>query len=337
MQRILVFLGLLFLPCFAVVGQASDSIKGPKYDTAYYELYDELLTTRVYYSKKFTGFNVNYPELGDVVLKYAPNTTNNLGVGATYRWATLNLAYGFGFMNPDRGQGDTRYLDLQMHQYLDQFVVDIFGQFYRGYYLKNDKINDEIGEVYVRDDIRVNEVGASVKYLFNHEKLSLRASFVNNARQKKSAGSFMLGWDFFYGTTKADSTLIPFVIPVDPAVEYDAMRFLKSGPTIGYIFTLVLGKRFFVTGGGTVDFNFGYYQLENAILEDRQTFFSQDLSFRAAVGYNVRRFTISAFFVNQSVQFTSNYRNILNVGNIRAILTYRFDAPDFLPKLFNSQ
>ncbi len=47
------------------------------------------------------------------------------------------------FLNPERGQGDTRYLDLQFHTYSRKVVLDAFGQFYRGFYLAGTDITTD--------------------------------------------------------------------------------------------------------------------------------------------------------------------------------------------------
>jgi hypothetical protein len=328
---------VLLFPFPSVAGYQHSDTTVVKYDTSYYENLHELLTTRFYFSRKFTGFHVAFPALDGEVLRYAPNTTRNLGIGASYEWATLNLAYGFGFMNPDKGEGDTRYLDLQAHQYMGNVNIDFYGQFYKGYFLRNDDVTDANGGPYVRPDIRVSELGLSVQYVFNHRKLSLRASFINNSIQKKSAGSWILGGDIFYGRVTADSTLIPYTFDIEPSQEYDQMDFIKLGPNAGYAFTLVFAKRFFFTGSLVIALNGGAYYLSTREFRNRQGFFSTDLNVRAALGYDNGKLAISAFFVNQRVQFTSNYRNILNVGNVRVILTYRLNAPGYLKnsKVFN--
>ncbi len=336
MCRALLILMLVFSSLCVTGYQRSDTTEA-KYDTSYFENFNELLTTRFYFSRKFTGFNVAFPALEGEVLRYAPNTTRNLGIGASYEWATLNLAYGFGFLNPDKGEGDTRYLDLQTHQYLGNVNIDFYGQFYKGYFLRNEDVTAANGSPYVRPDIRVSELGLTVQYVFNHRKLSMRAAFINNSLQKKSAGSWILGGDIFYGRVTADSTLIPYTFDIEPSKEYDQLDFIKLGPNMGYAFTLVFARHFFFTGSLVVAFNGGAYYLSTGEFRDRQGFLSADLNVRSALGYDNGRLAVSAFFVNQRVQFTSNYRNILNVGNVRVILTYRFNAPGFLrnSKLFN--
>jgi hypothetical protein len=102
---------LFILTLCATAGTAN-----AQFDSTYYVSYADMVTTRFYFSKKYTSLklrnrNENYN------MTYRPNTTLNMGVGATYKWATLNLAYGFDFLNPDRGLGDTKYIDLQFHGY----------------------------------------------------------------------------------------------------------------------------------------------------------------------------------------------------------------------------
>ncbi len=57
------------------------------------------------------------PATGNVSdLKYHPNTKLNLGLGVTYKNYTLNVAYGFGFLNKNYNEkGKTKGLDLHFH------------------------------------------------------------------------------------------------------------------------------------------------------------------------------------------------------------------------------
>ena len=110
-----------------------------QHDSTYYVSYTKLLTTRLYFSQKYTALTIKNKK-DNYTLHYQPNTTLNLGVGATYKWATINLAYGFGFLNPAEDKGKTKYLDLQFHGYDQKFNLDVLGQFYKGFYL-NPKLN----------------------------------------------------------------------------------------------------------------------------------------------------------------------------------------------------
>lgn len=147
-----------------------------QHDSSYYASYTDEITTRFYFAKKYTSFNYrNQQEAFD--LNYRPNTSLNMGVGATYKWATLNLAYGFDFLNPDKGQGDTDYLDLQLHAYGKKFTIDFLGQLYKGFFLTPRGKATSGNNYYVRPDMVILATGISAQYVLNHEKFSYQAAF----------------------------------------------------------------------------------------------------------------------------------------------------------------
>src|SRR5690606_9697455 len=106
--------------CFLVVpfGYTQE----PADPNPYYKEFPDHLTNRFYFSRKYTGLKIKDKTENKTYL-YMPNTTLNMGVGATYKNLTLNLAYGFGFLNPERGKGETKYLDAQAHLYPKKMVV----------------------------------------------------------------------------------------------------------------------------------------------------------------------------------------------------------------------
>src|SRR5688572_29616413 len=56
------------------------------YDSNYYISYEGQLVGRYYFSQKYTAFRFNDRD-DDVLLRYFPNTSLNMGIGATYKWA----------------------------------------------------------------------------------------------------------------------------------------------------------------------------------------------------------------------------------------------------------
>ncbi len=244
---------ILSIVCIMLSLHAHAQTTATPTDTTYYQPYTRQVTGRFYFSRKFTSL-VWQNRRGDYTLRYRPNTTLNMGVGATYKWATLNLAYGFGFLNPDRGRGKTRYLDLQFHSYGRKISVDVLGQFYRGFYLapKGRAMPHET-EYYQRPDLRVNILGATVQYVFNFRKFSYRAAFLQNEWQKRSAGTPLVGVEFYAGSVKSDSTITPAAIDTTAAaLGIDKFRFAEIGPNIGYAYTYVYNKHFFRHSVGVV-------------------------------------------------------------------------------------
>src|SRR3954468_98945 len=97
-------------------------------DSSYYTTYSTKVTGRIFFSQKYTRLSYSNSREG-YSLDFRPNTNLNIGIGATYKWATFNIAHGFNFMNTDTEKGNTRHIDLQFHGYGTKIQIDGFGQF----------------------------------------------------------------------------------------------------------------------------------------------------------------------------------------------------------------
>jgi hypothetical protein len=297
------------------------------FDTSYYESYPDKLTGRFYLSKKYTALTLEAPP-GMPDLKYNPNTTLNLGVGATYKFFTLNLAYGFGFLNPESGKGKTKYLDLQCYFYTPKWTIDLFGEFYKGYYLATKAYNFPVDYYYKRPDIRINIIGAAAYRNLNDKKFSFRASLVQTDWQKKSAGSVLIGGEMFYGVIKGDSAFVP----VNFTDQYNqgginSVRFVVFGPGAGYAYTLVVMRNFFITGSVVVNADFAYSTESGNQIKGNRFSFAPNFNYRVAIGYNTPTWSINATQVGNQLGInvaSSSDRYLLNTGNYRLIYAYRF-------------
>jgi len=296
-------------------------------DTSYYVSYVTKLTTRFYISRKFT--TIKLLGLGsEYKINYRPNTTWNIGFGLTYKWATINLAYGFGFLNPDLGQGKTKYLDLQFHNYGEKYVLDVLGQFYKGFYL-SPKDNAGIPhQYYVRKDMGVNLVGISLHYVFNNKRFSYRSSYFQNEWQKKSAGTFLLGVETYIGSIKTDSSIVPQNINTHEASRnITSYRFFEMGPNAGYAYTFVFKKNFFITASGAISIATGINNVTS--IDGNKNYYGvfPNTIFRFATGYNSKKWAISLVYINSAVHLanSADEKNItINTSNVRLNFVRRF-------------
>src|SRR5688572_6935421 len=229
------------------------------WDTTFYDDYTSQITARFYFSQKYNSLLLDNDD-SQLDLTYRPNTTFNMGIGASYDWFTLNLAYGFGFLNQDEERGETEYLDLQAHFYGQKVNIDLFGEFYDGYYLIPKGKGVTHDSFYLRPDIKVTNLGANLQYIFNHQKFSFRAAQLQNQRQKKSAGSLLLGAEFYFGIIRADSSIYPSLVAQD-SLRHDQADFFEFGPNVGYAYTLVFLKNFYLTAslGANIDYGVTTY------------------------------------------------------------------------------
>ncbi len=287
---------LLILLCFTIKAQ---------HDSSYYYSYKSKITARLYFSNKSTSLFIKNID-GLYNLNYKPNTTRNIGIGATYKSFTLNLAGGFGFLNPEAGQGKTRYLDLQFHQYGRKLIIDVFGEFYKGFYLSPKGYGNTNGHYYLRPDLRINEVGASVQYVLNSKRFSYRASFLQNEWQRKSAGSFLLGFEAYAGNVVTDSSIFPTIVSQQIASRnYNRVNFFELGPNIGYAYTLVFKKHFFATGSASLSLDAGNNIIKRNIKDDHTSGFSTNVLCRISAGYNSYLWAISVFYITNNIHLAS--------------------------------
>ena len=302
-------------------------------DTAYYISYHSQVTGRLYLSRKSTSLSLqNVSHHQD--LNYRPNSSLNLGIGATYKWVTVNVAYGFAFLNflnPKEELGKTKYLDLQAHLYGRKIVIDLFGQFYKGFYLGPKGTATTENSYYLREDVRVNQVGMSMQYVVNNRRFSYRAAFHQNEWQKKSAGAVLIGFESYIGNVRADSTFIPNRF--DSTLAKKNIRefiYYKTGPNVGFAYTLVYKKHFFLTGSLAGNLGFG----NNTIVSDEgrsQNFgISTSVFLRVFAGYNSEKWAVSAIYTSNNVGVNPgdlSTRMSLNISNIRLNFVYRFPPP----------
>lgn len=303
-------------------------------DTTYYINYKKLLTTRTYVSRKYTSLFIrDINDQSRIVLQ--PTSTLNLGIGATYNDFTLNLAYGFEFMNANRNQVDTRYLDLQAHIYPKNWVIDLFGQFYDGFYLQSyTGPLPDIPPNLAFPNLEVRKFGTNVQYLFNGEKLSLKAAFLQSAWQKKSAGSFVTGFEFYFGNAKDDENILSEFIP-DP-IEFKKMNFVEFGPNVGYVHTFVFAKHFFITGMVSGNIGLGNTTISSDTEKEGKWGVNSNYFLRGFVGYNGPIWSINANYVHNNVRIKDarSFSTDFQTGNYRINFVYRFNVgPKLKPYL----
>ena len=306
-------------------------------DTTYVESYLDHLTTRVYASIKTAQITFRDENLKKSLI-YNPNDALVLGVGFNYGILGLNIGFKFPFANKDDDKyGTTEYLDLQTHIYTRPVTLDLYAQFYKGYYLTKPEnwISDwpDTNIYPKRPDISTISLGLNGQYIFNHKRFSYRAAFVQNEWQKKSAGSFIVGGNIFYVDIKGDSSLIPkddLDSNFFAGTHFSQSRIANVGATVGYAQTFVVIQHFFLTlslvGGLSGGGSWIYTSEEGE--PDRSGFtLAGSLTGRAAFGYNSRKFYAGLSYLgvfNRNQSPVPNTWIGYDTGVYRFNIVYRF-------------
>lgn len=274
-------------------------------DNGYYIIYPDKLMLRLYLSQKFSPFTISSDQ--EEELNYKSNSKLSLGAGFTYKSLTLNLAYGFGFLNKEKGSGKTKGLDLQLHIYPTKWAVDLIASSRKEYYLDpNDNSGLNLNNFYVRPDIKRNVYGVSIFRVPNSNKFSYRAAFNQNDWQTKSAGSLLFGGEIFAGTMRGDSSLVPSAIGNSYKQQgIDKINFVSFGPGIGYAYTLVIDKNFFITGSviGILEANFSKEEKDGQKMN--KTSVLPGGIYKGALGYNSATWSVSANIAGNALYVAS--------------------------------
>jgi hypothetical protein len=299
----------------------------PYHDSTYYTTYPRAITPRIYLSQKYGMFIL--PSSGnEKYLKYSRTSKLNMGIGATYRRFSLNVAYGFNFLNPEDKKNKTTSLDLQLHMYRRKWIIDALAIHYKGFY-PNGSAFGNLNSNYYRPDAKMNLFGLAAYRFTNGERFSYRAAMVQDEWQKKSAGSLLFGGQAYYGMMKADSAIVPkFVQNGFAQAGINKINFFTVGPGIGYAYTLVVKKHFFVTGSliGSLNLNFSSEQKSN--VQNSKVIVNPSALYKAAIGYNSNTWNISANWVGNALWIHSIFspeRYLLATGNYRIILAKKIN------------
>jgi len=299
-------------------------------DSAYIEDHTEDLTVRIYGSRKYTYYDMVDKRMKEEVL-YRPNTSNNLGFGFNYKFIGINIGFKLPFINNDDDKyGKTKYLDLQSHLYLRKLVIDFYGQYYKGYYLANRRFNPRALDL--RPDMYNTDLGLNVQYIFNDKKFSYRAAYLQNEYQKKSAGSFIVGGEFFAWKMKGDSALIPSNLEVEGFFDNEPFHKTSSvsiAANVGYAYTLVIKKYFFITASltGSAGVNQTTLNYLDGRKKNRELGWQLNNTVRLSAGYNSSRYFVGVHYVDlvtRSESPVNRAYQTFGTGNLRFSVAKRF-------------
>ncbi|RLD56516.1 MAG: hypothetical protein DRJ01_15145 [Bacteroidetes bacterium] len=294
-----------------------------KSDTNYYESHKKMLAIKFLGVSKVASFSI-FDNQNSSKLLYQPNEALNIGLGFNYKWFGLDLAFNIpGFNNDNAKYGKTKKTDIQTHIYTRKIIIDANLQHYKGFYIKNPKdiINNwQSDQAYPqRSDIETVSIGCNLTYSFNNKKFSYKSAFIQNERQKKSAGSFLLGAFVSAFAIGADHDIIPYysIKTFNENLHLVSASSFSLGISVGYIYTFVIRKNYFVTLSLVPGFALGGYSgttvlnktIFNPVKVDGKTLA------RVSIGYNSKKYYYGFLFVNDNYTSSNQEKNIgVNYG-----------------------
>lgn len=297
-------------------------------DTNYIHNYSDEISAKIVAVNKINYFRIKDRNNKNTI-KFRPVRDINVGIGLAYKFFAVDLTLSLG-LSKNSELENTRSIDIQGRMFSSKQLASVTFQYYQGYQISHVTKNylDENDPNARREDIRTTNFQLQYLYAFNYTKFSMKAPFVFNERQKKSAGSMVFGASFTLYNMGADSSIIP--IKAQPyfneGTQLTHINIINLGLKFGYMYTYVYKSHYFVTvnlSPGVV-LNYGDYSLENR--NNLPTALNLSLSSMNSIGYNGDKFFagFSMIIDNFYTVINSNSRFEMGSGKISAFVGYRF-------------
>lgn len=272
------------------------------HDTNYIHNYGNEVAVKLVAVNKFNYFRIR-DRINDSRLRYRPVRDVSLGVGVSYKWFALDITFALGLGNKSEFE-NTRSFDFQGSMFSSKQYISATIQYYQAHKLGNVAGTDvEINEHSKRrEDMRTINFGLQYLYAFNYTKFSLKAPFVFNEVQRKSAGSPIIGASFNMFVMDADSSIVPPEVSESfhPDLHMRDLNLLSISASFGYMYTYIYKKNYFLTLSliPGININSGDYYTED------RNYISPNFNFKLnsmnAIGYNGRSFFTGFQFLTDS-------------------------------------
>jgi hypothetical protein len=245
------------------------------------------------------------------------------------------MALGFSFspkflMNPDRGKNeDSQSFGLRLNFFFsDRLRQELNYQYYKGFYSKN--ASDETNIFLANTTLGIFE-GST--YFIANKNYSFRAHYAQTERQLKSAGSFIPKLN--YSISRANSNLTS----TTTSAQLDFIDSIDLIGQVGYLYTYVLNKKWFATGGLHPGFgyNFTKYAYQNNEAND-EIFHTISFAMNSdiSIGYNSYRVFYGASYNRRFYNYTNNKDDLFNRNSefFNLYFGYRFNDNKPMRKFF---
>jgi hypothetical protein len=304
-------------------------------DEIYYVSLKKKLSVYTYGISKLNSIEFKSPT-SDTTVRYKPNEKFNLGIGFNYRWAGLSAAFNMKFINNDDNRlGKSTSFDIQSDLYSRKFLSTINLQAYKGFYWENVNRYDTTWSIRdsmpVRPDITTVNMGFNTIFSFNFRKFSLKAPYVHTEWQKKSAGSWLVGWHISLYSLVSGAILIPEPLRASFPVFDQTMHIVTAnfGGSIGYSYTLVMYEEFYLNALLMLGMSMQSFEA----FGDSRELIHNDIKpttrslFRLAFGSNNEKCYYGVSLIAESFPIRNSFQSqfVYNYGRLRIFYGRRFN------------
>lgn len=338
MRKIII---ISFLLCVSEASYAlkynknKDSLFYKNTDTSCIENCRNFLMTKVVLEGRYNNFSIVDSASGKK-LQYKINSKVNLGFGVSYKGIGIEIQIAPKSLNNDNSLlGKSQQFSIATSANGRRFIYDVYYRYSQGFHNPEGRLieGDTTGAkaYYYRPDITNTNLGMECVYLFNNKQFSSSAPYNFTQRQKKGAGSMLLGTFFSLYSINADSVIFPDSLKdhFKPEVQFKDAGSLTWGISFGYTYTFVFGKYWFANLYTLPGLSIQQYYSTNAYNEATKSNVSLGLSLqsRFSIGYSKPRYFFGFSFLGNNFTINNDKNSTLNYkyGTVRLFYGYRFN------------
>ncbi len=277
-------------------------------------------------------------------LEFAPKPTFRLGGYFGWRWLFLGYTFDMGRLlgHKSASQQNTE-IDLSI--YTSKIGIDLYyrntGNAFRCKNLNSlfsadsprpDGLSDNF------DGLNIQMRGFNIYYIFNHHHFSYPAAFSQSTVQRRSCGSFQLGFSFTHHRVSLDDSqfderLTPYL---DESMFFETVKYNDYELNFGYAYNWVFAKNCLLgvslSPGLAYNATYYYAQSEDGTLSEKQRFpdfrlnkLHLDFISRFGLVYNNTRYFAGASVIFRSFDYKNSTVKLNNsFGSLNLYVGFNF-------------
>lgn len=254
-------------------------------------------------------------------LDFAPTPTLRLGAYFGWRWLFLGYTFDIRDIFGEKKENSVANQEFDLSIYTSKIGVDL-------YYRKtgnNFKIRDlsekltqpEEGISNKFNGLDINMKGVNVYYIFNHRKFSFPAAFAQSTEQRRSCGSFKLGFSYTIHKVSFDHTLLPNTMEenISDAMKFNKVHYSDYNISFGYSYNWVFKHNWLLGTSFTPAIAYTHSKLENnsSFLKDlRFHNLNIDFIYRIGLVYNNAKYFGGLSFITHSFNYKKSQFSMNN-------------------------
>ena len=255
-------------------------------------------------------------------IDFSPAPTFRLGAYFGWRWLFLGYTFNVNDILGKKRANEKKNTEVDFSIYTSKIGIDL-------YYRKtgnNFKIKEP--EKWTTDGYPINDdfnglnirmKGFNIYYIFNHRFFSFPAAYSQSTEQRRSCGSFKLGFSYSQHKVSFDYTLLPKTLQdnMSEAMKFDRVYYSDYNISFGYAYNWVFKYNWLLDVSLTPAVAYTHSHLEsdgnfNLFRNLRFKNLNFDLITRIALVYNNAKYFVGLSFIYHSFNYKKEQFSINN-------------------------